>query len=168
MSTRKTIGGALGAIIVLLVAQILAQLVASLFVLVKIPEGICNIIAGIIYVGLAFVLIKLFSKRLLKIKTAFKKRGFLCGYKPLLPARVSRRCFHFVQAIAFDSRQPSKGFIFYYFFLFAFSCLYACCSASENGFAYSFTLILSIAISCISCSRIYFATVASFNPTVLT
>ena len=57
MSTRKTIGGALGAIIVLLVAQLLAQLVASLFVLVKIPEGICNIIAGIIYVGLAFVLI---------------------------------------------------------------------------------------------------------------
>lgn len=102
------------------------------------------------------------------IKTTLKRRGFLCGYKPLLPARVSRRCFHFVQAIAFDSRQPSKGFIFYYFFLFAFSCLYACCSASENGFAYSFTLILSIAISCISCSRIYFATVASFNPTVLT
>lgn len=103
-----------------------------------------------------------------EIKTTLKRRGFLCGYKPLLPARVSRRCFHFVQAIAFDSRQPSKGFIFYYFFLFAFSCLYACCSASENGFAYSFTLILSIAISCISCSRIYFATVASFNPTVLT
>ena len=103
-----------------------------------------------------------------KIKTTLKRRGFLCGYKPLLPARVSRRCFHFVQAIAFDSRQPSKGFIFYLFFLLAFSCLYACCSASENGFAYSFTLILSIAISCISCSRIYFATVASFNPTVLT
>ena len=103
-----------------------------------------------------------------KIKTTSKRRGFLCGYKPLLPARVSRRCFHFVQAIAFDSRQPSKGFVFCYFFLFAFSCLYACCSASENGFAYSFTLILSIAISCISCSRIYFATVTSFNPTVLT
>lgn len=68
MSTSKTIGGALGAIIVLIVAQILAQLVASLFVLVKIPEGICNIIAGIIYVGLAFVLSELFSKRLLKIK----------------------------------------------------------------------------------------------------
>ena len=31
-------------------------------------EGICNIIAGIIYVGLAFVLSELFSKRLLKIK----------------------------------------------------------------------------------------------------
>ena len=117
---------------------------------------------------LYFTFYIIFRRFLGQIKTAFKKRGFLCGYKPLLPARVSRRCFHFVQAIAFDSRQPSKGFIFYYFFLFAFSCLYACCSASENGFAYSFTLILSIAISCISCSRIYFATVASFNPTVLT
>ena len=73
MSTRKTIGGALGAIIVLIVAQILAQLVASLFVLVKIPEGICNIIAGIIYVGLAFVLSELFSKRLLKIKIVKEK-----------------------------------------------------------------------------------------------
>ena len=52
MSTRKTIGWALGAIIVLLVAQILAQLVASLFVLVKIPEGICNIIAFIKYLSI--------------------------------------------------------------------------------------------------------------------
>lgn len=68
MSTRKTIGGALGTIIILIAAQILAQLVASLFVLVKVPESICNIIAGIIYVALAFVLLKLFSIKLLKIK----------------------------------------------------------------------------------------------------
>ena len=82
------------------------------------------------------------------LKTTLKRRGFLCGYKTLLPAR--------------------KGLHFYLFFLLAFSCLYACWCGSENGFAYSFTLILSIAISCISCSRIYFATVVSFNPTVLT
>lgn len=68
MSKRNAIGGALGAIIVLIVAQLLAQLVASLFVFVKVPEGICNIIAGIIYVGFAFVLLKFFSKNLLKIK----------------------------------------------------------------------------------------------------
>lgn len=93
MSTRKTIGGALGAIIVLLVAQILAQLVASLFVLVKIPEGICNIIAGIIYVGLAFVLIELFSKRLLKKienlgmpKFSIKAKWIIVGV--LLPVTV--------------------------------------------------------------------------------
>ena len=29
----------------------------------------------------------------------------------MLLARVSRRCFLFVQAIAFDSRHPLKGFI---------------------------------------------------------
>lgn len=68
MSTRKTIVGILGSIIILIIAQVLAQLVASLFVLVKVPEGICNIIAGIIYVGSAFVLLRLFSKKLLKIK----------------------------------------------------------------------------------------------------
>ena len=45
------------------------------------------------------------------IKTTPKRRGFLWGYKPMLLARVSRRCFLFVQAIAFDSRHPSKGFI---------------------------------------------------------
>ena len=53
------------------------------------------------------------------IKTTSKRRGFLCGYKPLLLARVSRRCFHFAQAIAFDSRYPSKGF-FLLPFLFLF------------------------------------------------
>lgn len=67
MSTKKTIGGAFGAIVVLLVAQILAQLLASVFVLVKVPEGICNIAAGILYAGSAYVLLKLFSKKLLKI-----------------------------------------------------------------------------------------------------
>lgn len=68
MSTKKTLGGAFGAIIILILAQILAQLAASVFVLVKVPEGICNIIAGILYIGLAFVFLKLFSKKLLKIK----------------------------------------------------------------------------------------------------
>lgn len=68
MSSRKAIGGSFGALIILVVTQIFAQLVASLFVLIKIPKGICNIIAGIIYVGLAFLLLKSFSKKVLKIK----------------------------------------------------------------------------------------------------
>lgn len=68
MSTKKTIGGAFGAIIALIIAQIFAQLIASLFVLVKVPNGICNIIAGILYLGSAFVLLRLFSEKLLKIK----------------------------------------------------------------------------------------------------
>lgn len=67
MNIRKTIGGALGAIIILIITQVFAQLVASLFVLVKVPEGICNIIAGIFYAGLTFALLRLFSKKILKI-----------------------------------------------------------------------------------------------------
>ena len=38
----------------------------------------------------------------------------------------------------------------------------------KNGFVYSFIVSLSIAISCASCSLIYFLIVLSFNPTVLT
>lgn len=68
MNSRKAIGGSFGAIVVLVIAQILAQLVASLFVLIKVPEGICNILAGIIYAGLTFILLKMFAEKLLKIK----------------------------------------------------------------------------------------------------
>lgn len=94
MSIKKTIGGAFGAIIVLIMAQILAQLVASLFILVKVPNGICNIIAGILYIGFAFVLLKLFSKKLLKVemdtlgmpRLCVKMKWLIVGI--LLPATV--------------------------------------------------------------------------------
>ena len=63
--------------------------------------------------------------------------------------------FTFVQALLyFNARYPLNGFI--YFFLF------------PNGFVYSFVVSLSIAMSCDSCSLIYFLIVLSFNPTVLT
>lgn len=68
MNSRKVIGGSFGAVVVLVSAQILAQLAASLLVLIKIPEGICNILAGAIYVGLTFVLLKKFTEKFLKIK----------------------------------------------------------------------------------------------------
>lgn len=68
MNSRKVIGGSFGAVVVLVSAQILSQLAASLLVLIKIPEGICNILAGAIYVGLTFVLLKKFTEKFLKIK----------------------------------------------------------------------------------------------------
>ncbi len=68
MGTRKVIGGSLGAITVLVIAQILAQLVASLFALIEFPEGICNIFAGVIYIGLTLILLKLFAEKLLTKK----------------------------------------------------------------------------------------------------
>ncbi len=68
--------------------------------MVKIPKGICNIIAGIIYVGLAFVLSELFSKRLLKIKIenlgmpkfSIKAKWIIVGV--LLPVTV-KAVYHF-------------------------------------------------------------------------
>lgn len=56
MSTKKVIGGSVAAIVILIIAQLAAQLAASALNLIKIPDGICNIIAGIFYVGLTYVL----------------------------------------------------------------------------------------------------------------
>ena len=87
-------------------------------------------------------------------------------------AAVSLCCQLASQGAAFTSFKlplltlaiPQRDLV--YFFLS--SLFNASFSAFENGFPYSFTLNLSIAISCLSCSLIYFATVATFNPTVLT
>lgn len=110
MSTKKTIGGAFGAILVLIVAQILAQLVASVFVLVNVPEGICNMIAGILYLGLAFVLLRAFSQKLLKIEMAhlgmprfaIKAKWILAGI--LLPVTVKA-----VYLLFFSGKYVSSG-----------------------------------------------------------
>lgn len=110
MSIKKTIGGAFGAILVLIVAQILAQLVASVFVLVNVPEGICNMIAGILYLGLAFVLLRAFSQKLLKIEMAhlgmprfaIKAKWILAGI--LLPVTVKA-----VYLLFFSGKYVSSG-----------------------------------------------------------
>ncbi len=68
MSVRKVIGGSLGAIIILAASQIAAQAAAGLLVFLKVPEGICNILAGALYVGFAFLLLKLFVEKLLNQK----------------------------------------------------------------------------------------------------
>ena len=43
MSTKKVIGGSVAAIVILIIAQLAAQLAASALNLIKIPDGICNI-----------------------------------------------------------------------------------------------------------------------------
>ena len=59
MNYKKAIGGSVAAIITLVISQISAQLLASAFVLLKVPAGICNIIAGILYIGITFMLLKI-------------------------------------------------------------------------------------------------------------
>lgn len=66
MSSKKAIGGSMAAIIVLVISQILAQLLASVFLVLQVPEGVCNIIAGMLYVGLTFGILKVFAEKVMK------------------------------------------------------------------------------------------------------
>ena len=42
----------------------------SMFVIIKIPTGICNIIAGIIYAGLTYLILKMFISKIIKLPTS--------------------------------------------------------------------------------------------------
>ena len=66
MKTNKVIIGSIAAVFVLVFSQIAAQLVASVFHLIGISIGICNIIAGIIYILLTYFLLNLLVSKFLK------------------------------------------------------------------------------------------------------
>lgn len=66
MKTNKVIIGSIVAIFVLVFSQIGAQLVASVFHLTGISIGICNIIAGIIYIMLSYFLLNVLVSKFLK------------------------------------------------------------------------------------------------------
>ena len=66
MKTNKVIVGSIAAIFVLVFSQIGAQLVASVFYLTGISIGICNIIAGFIYLLLSYFLLNVLVTNFLK------------------------------------------------------------------------------------------------------
>lgn len=65
MRTYKTLGGALAAILSLILTQLIAQGVADLLAMIKLPAGVCNIIAGILYAGLAYAALRLLCEKML-------------------------------------------------------------------------------------------------------
>lgn len=66
MKTGKMILSIILSILALVVAQVLAQLLGSVLVLIKIPAFIANMAAGILYIIIAYFLLKLLCKKLLK------------------------------------------------------------------------------------------------------
>ena len=66
MKTNKVIIGSIVAIFVLVFSQLGAQLVGSVFHLAGISIGICNIIAGIIYILLSYFLLNVSVSKFLK------------------------------------------------------------------------------------------------------
>ena len=88
-----------------------------------------------------------------KIITTRLTGGLHKGYKPIMPTRVSRRGLSLCSSLLpLPLLPPLKGRSYYLLPL--------------KGSSYSRTLSLSIAMSCFSCSSIYFLIVASFIPTV--
>ena len=66
MSTKKAIGTSFVAIFILIITQIIAQSIASMFVIIKIPTGICNIIGHKLLDKSEFVrALKCFLKKLI-------------------------------------------------------------------------------------------------------
>ena len=94
MSAKKAIGDSFTAIFILIVSQLIAQGIASAFGLIKVPSGVCNIIAGALYAGLAYVFLKVFAAKIVKLpmadlgmpEFAVKKKWILAAV--LLPAIV--------------------------------------------------------------------------------
>lgn len=66
MKTGKMILAILLSILALVVAQVVAQLLASVLVLLHIPTFIANAAAGILYIIIAYFLLKLICKKILK------------------------------------------------------------------------------------------------------
>ncbi|MBQ6806341.1 MAG: CPBP family intramembrane metalloprotease [Lachnospiraceae bacterium] len=66
MKTKKMILSIILSILILIVSQILAQIIASLLFVINIPEFICNMLNGILYVVIAFCFIKLLCEKFIK------------------------------------------------------------------------------------------------------
>lgn len=70
INSRQAVGGFFFALAILVIAQLLSQLVASIFVFLRLPMGICNIMAGILYLGLSFTFLILLIEKVFKQEAA--------------------------------------------------------------------------------------------------
>jgi hypothetical protein len=114
MSTKKIIGGSVAAIVILIIAQLAAQLAASALNLIKIPDGICNIIAGIFYVGLTYVILKIYIEKVIRLPISdfgmpvfhIKRKWILIAI--LLPLLVKGSYLLFFQGAYVSSHMNGK------------------------------------------------------------
>ena len=67
MSRKTTFCCCLAALIVLIAAQVLAQLLAGLVAQLGVPTWVCNILAGFLYALLAFGLLKIIMEKIFKL-----------------------------------------------------------------------------------------------------
>ena len=107
-------GGSVAAIVILIIAQLAAQLAASALNLIKIPDGICNIIAGIFYVGLTYVILKIYIEKVIRLPISdfgmpvfhIKRKWILIAI--LLPLLVKGSYLLFFQGAYVSSHMNGK------------------------------------------------------------
>lgn len=68
IKTGKVIAGIIGALIILIISQLAAQILANLFVVIHIPLFLCNAIAGILYAVFAYLLLKIYAEKALSLQ----------------------------------------------------------------------------------------------------
>ncbi len=66
MKTKKMVLTIIISLLILIVSQVLAQLIASVFLMIKLLEFVCNVLAGILYIVISFILIRLLCKKYMK------------------------------------------------------------------------------------------------------
>ncbi len=101
MSTRKAILGSIGAIFSLIISQLISQLIGSgLIFIFELPEWIGTAVAAILYIIIAYFLLKLLVEKILKLKLVdvnipkpkFSLKWILIGFA--LPTAVT--CIYFM------------------------------------------------------------------------
>lgn len=112
ISTKKAIGGSLMAIAILIITQILAELIASASVLLGIPEGICNIIVGFLYVGLAYCILKICGNIFYgNSRRICRRNGISRYYSQFVKAQMEYEgCRNFAFCSIWDSAYFRYGF----------------------------------------------------------
>ena len=117
MTKRKAIGYSLIAIVMMVVAQVAAQVVASLLVAVGAPIYLCNILAGILYLAGTLLIAKAVYGKLAHLdlsefgirRLSFKMRWVLIAFA--LPLAVSAAYLCFVPGELVSSEASGKDIL---------------------------------------------------------
>lgn len=68
MKTGKVVLGIIGSLLILIISQVAAQILASLLAIIHIPVFICNVTAGVLYIIFAYFLLKICAEKILKVQ----------------------------------------------------------------------------------------------------
>lgn len=110
ISAKKAVFGSFAALLILIAAQVLAGALSSLLLLIKVPEGICNIIAGILYLGFAYIFLQLFAKKILKIPAdELGMSGFGIKWKWVAAAILLPLLVKMIYLLGFDGEYISSN-----------------------------------------------------------